>query len=63
MRKKNLMSLQLNKKSISSLQYDKVVGGATYPCSTGPGLTSVQPNMCKVMCEFPPTENPQECPA
>ncbi|PTX58356.1 hypothetical protein C8N46_1141 [Kordia periserrulae] len=63
MKKRNLISLQLNKKSISNLQYEKVVGGATYPCSTGPGVTSVRPYYCKVMCEFPHTADPENCPA
>jgi len=58
MKKRNVHSLRLNKNQVSNLTAEKVIGGATYPCSTGPGLTSVAPQVCKINCE---TIVPAQC--
>ncbi|MFK7748391.1 MAG: hypothetical protein AB8B65_08380 [Kordia sp.] len=51
MKKRNVKTLVLSKKMISKLVSEEVVGGATYPCSTGPGLTSVAPHHCRINCD------------
>ena len=51
MKKRNVSTLKLRKSMISNLVVEKVNGGATYPCSTGPGLTSVAPHQCRVNCD------------
>lgn len=43
---------------ISNLTVEKVIGGATYPCSSGPGVTSVGPVQCKINCD---TQAPTQC--
>ncbi|WP_046755735.1 hypothetical protein [Kordia jejudonensis] len=51
MKKRNVTTLKLQKKLISSFASETITGGATYPCSTGPGLTSVAPYHCRVNCD------------